>query len=87
MELTTKNDWQEAEARMKAWWTGEVLDRPVIQVRAPRSGIDKREWQAIGSPGDLPPEQMDAWYTDFDQVIERGERYVDATFWAAKRSQ
>ena len=66
MELTTKDDWQEAEARMNAWWAGEILDRPVIQVRAPRAGVDKREWSAIGSPGNLPPEQMDAWYTDVD---------------------
>ena len=39
MELTTKDDWQEAEARMNAWWAGEILDRPVIQVRAPRAGV------------------------------------------------
>ncbi len=37
MELTTKDDWQEAEARMNVWWAGEILDRPVIQVRSAAS--------------------------------------------------
>ena len=27
---------------------------------------------------------MDAWYTDVDLVIERNERYVDATFWGGE---
>jgi hypothetical protein len=84
MELTTKNDWQEAEARMNAWWAGEIIDRPAVQVRSPKAGVDRREWQAIGLPGKLPPEQMDAWYTDVDLVVERGERFVDATFWGGE---
>jgi hypothetical protein len=84
MELTTKDDWQEGEDRMNAWWAGEVIDRPVIQVRSPRAGIDKREWQAIGSPGALPPDQAEDWYTDVEQVVERGERFVDATFWGGE---
>ena len=31
-----KQDWSEAQERMKAWWQGQILDRPIIQVIAPR---------------------------------------------------
>lgn len=31
-----KEDWEEARQRWEAWWQGEVLDRVVLQVYAPR---------------------------------------------------
>ncbi len=34
-----KPDWDKAKERMSAWWAGEVIDRAVIQVKAPRDGV------------------------------------------------
>lgn len=34
-----KDDWPEAQERLKAWWQGEIIDRPVIQVMAPRKVV------------------------------------------------
>jgi 5-methyltetrahydrofolate--homocysteine methyltransferase len=32
-----KEDWEKAKERFKAWWEGEIIDRVVIQVTAPRN--------------------------------------------------
>jgi 5-methyltetrahydrofolate--homocysteine methyltransferase len=34
-----KDDWEKAKNRFKAWWEGEIIDRPVIQITAPRKGV------------------------------------------------
>ncbi len=40
-----KDDWEKAKIRMRAWWAGELIDRAVIQVSAPRKGVKVRlEW-------------------------------------------
>lgn len=33
-----KDDWEDAKKRMEAWWAGEVVERVVLQVYAPRKG-------------------------------------------------
>lgn len=35
-----KDDWSKAQERMRAWWSGEIIDRVVIQVTAPRKGVE-----------------------------------------------
>jgi hypothetical protein len=37
--LSLKEDWPAAQRRFIAWWQGAVLDRPGLQVTAPRSDI------------------------------------------------
>ena len=39
-----KEDWESAQERLTAWWDGEVIDRPVIQVTARRSTDRKSTW-------------------------------------------
>jgi len=34
-----KEDWEEVKERMIAWWSGEVIDRVVMQVTAPRKDV------------------------------------------------
>jgi hypothetical protein len=80
MELLTKPDWQEAESRMRAWWEGEVIDRPVLLVRSPKSGISRAEWEAIPSPEGVPPSDIVDWFTNPERVVARDNRMVDATF-------
>ena len=84
MELTTKPDWQPAEARMQAWWEGAVLDRPALLVKSPRDGLSRAEWDALQSPDGVPPDQVLDWFTNVDQVVERGNRIVDSTFWGGE---
>ena len=84
MELTTKPDWQQAEIRMQAWWEGEVLDRPALIVKAPKAGISRTEWDALQSPGGTPPDQVMDWFTNVEQVVERGNRIIDSTFWGGE---
>jgi hypothetical protein len=84
MELVTKPDWEQAEARMEAWWAGEVLDRPVIQVKAPRTGLGPALLQALALPIGVPPDDVLAWFTDIEQVLTRCNRLVDSTFWGGE---
>jgi len=41
-EMLYKEDWPRARARLEAWWDGEVVDRTVVQVLAPRRGAEPR---------------------------------------------
>ncbi|MEM2905504.1 MAG: hypothetical protein QW057_02495 [Candidatus Bathyarchaeia archaeon] len=34
-----KEDWDEAKERLKAWWNGEDIGRPILQVTAPVKGL------------------------------------------------
>ncbi|MBN1810107.1 MAG: hypothetical protein JW909_13655 [Planctomycetes bacterium] len=34
-----KDDWDKASERLAAWWDGELIDRPVMQVCAPRKDV------------------------------------------------
>lgn len=84
MELATKEDWTQAEERMRAWWQREIVDRPVVQVKAPRRGFDRAYLDALARPHGVPPEAIHAWYTDPEQVVPRSEKLVDATFWGGE---
>jgi hypothetical protein len=84
MELTTKPDWAEAEARMEAWWAGDVLDRPALLVKAPRTGVTRAELDALLLPTQVPPDKVLAWFTDVARVAPRCEQVVDATFWGGE---
>jgi len=39
--LLYKEDWQEVQKRLDAWWSGEIIDRVVIQVTAQRKGVTR----------------------------------------------
>ena len=84
MELLTKEDWQQARQRMDAWWEGEIVDRAVVQVTAPRTGVTREEIERLSSPIDVPPAELDAWFTDVERVIPRLERRVEATYWGGE---
>jgi len=45
-----KKDWDQARERWRAWWAGELLDRVVLQVTAPRKGTSGRhKWNWLNS--------------------------------------
>jgi len=67
--------WARAQQRYEAWWEGEMLDRPIVQVTAPKDPEAR---------GDEPPADEGAhldWHTDPGKVIPRLERQVEGTYW------
>lgn len=86
MKLSTKLDWQAAEERTSAWWEGEIIDRAVIQVTAPRSdrGVSVQDLEALQEGAQIPEGEVTAWFTDPEVVIPRLEQAVDQTFWGGE---
>ncbi|MGD8244224.1 MAG: hypothetical protein PVI63_03415 [Anaerolineae bacterium] len=86
MELGNKDDWQQAEERMRAWWRGEIVDRAAIQVTAPRADAQHDTvWSSFGPmPEEVPQEQLLDWFTDPGQVIPRLEGHVEVTYWGGE---
>ena len=54
--LNTLADWPASRRRLEAFWAGEMLDRPVIQVTATLPDVER--------PVISPPATMEARYTD-----------------------
>ena len=50
MNLLYKDDWPTVRDRYEAWWAGDMLDRPIVQVTAPIAEPD---------PQDVPPSDPD----------------------------
>jgi len=48
MSLATKPDWDKSRERFEAWWHGEVMDRVLLQVIAPKA-------DTAGAPPPPPP--------------------------------
>lgn len=76
-----KEDWREAQARLLAWWEGEVPDRPCLQVTAPRSGQEEQYHTALCRPASVGLEE---WWTDVEQIVERTGRRIGATFYGGE---
>lgn len=76
MQLAYKPDWDVAAERMRAWWAHEPLDRPIIQVTAPRAETPNRpgwsSWELIHHL-DRP-----------EAVLDRYEIYCQRTFFGGE---
>ncbi len=71
--LYYKEDWEEAQPRLVAWWQGEIIDRVALAVRAPRD-------HSLGETEDYPePEDPFVYWTDPDYRIGRAERAFNRT--------
>lgn len=57
-----KDDIEEARARVEAWWNGAVIDRAVVQVRAPLG--------PAAAPA-VTPDALERWFLDPDVVLPR----------------
>jgi hypothetical protein len=84
MELSTKIDWQTAQQRLDAWWHGEIFDRAVIQVTAPRDSIGVDDYERLQTPIDLSKDKILDWFLAPEQVVPRLEKFVDSTFWGGE---
>mgnify|MGYP001077185720 CR=1 FL=1 len=73
-----KEDWGKAKTRMEAWWNGEVLDRPALQVTAPRD-------KPIGRIKQLAqPSTLYEQWTNADYVLDKAENYFKQTFFGGE---
>ncbi len=69
-----KEDWGEARARIEAWWRGEVLDRALIQVTAPRPGEGRVP----------PPRDLEQQWLDPDYVVAAAEEHMRLTYYGGE---
>lgn len=74
MQLLYKEDWPRVRERYEAWWQGEMLDRPVVQVTAPREPLEP-----IKIPAD--EQEFRDRLTNPERVIPCLERQIEATYW------
>ncbi len=84
MQMEYKDDLEVAQRRMAAWWEGAIIDRAVVQVTAPRSGVAADHLDSLRSTDGLSRDRLLAWYTDPELVIPRHERLVAGTFWGGE---
>jgi hypothetical protein len=64
MQMSWKENWPDAERRWRAYWQGEIVDRPVILLSAPRADAPP-----------LPPEPatLEEKWTDIDYQVRLSE--------------
>jgi 5-methyltetrahydrofolate--homocysteine methyltransferase len=84
MRVECKEDWEEAQQRIDAFWNGEIIDRAVVQVMAPRMGIHRGEIEALQHPVGVPADGLLGWFTAPDQVVPRLEALVESVFWGGE---
>jgi hypothetical protein len=76
LELEYKPDAQRALERMEAWWEGAILDRPCIQVTAPKP-----------NPRPVPEKRhatlRDRWL-DVDFNVARHDAWLANTYWGGE---
>lgn len=73
-----KDDWDMAKTRLEAWWAGEVLDRAVVQVCAPRKGATHAHgWNLWNFPHQLdePEKAIEAFEGFCRETFFGGEAY------------
>ena len=68
-------DWPTVKKRWEAWWQGELYDRVLVQVTAPRDGV---------SPAaDLEVDPETQW-TDVDYMIRRASEQIRTTYYGGE---
>jgi hypothetical protein len=75
VELEYKSDLDQALQRMAAFWYGEILDRPLINVTAP-NGRKPRQIE--------PPETMEEKVLDFEHRLEIEEEDIRCTYFGGE---
>lgn len=71
-----KDDWEQAQQRLLAWWRCEAMERACIQVTAPRDGVTPRP---IADPG-----SVEARWTDLDYALESQAERIRCTYYGGE---
>ena len=74
--MEQSQDWHQALSRMEAWWAGESLGMPAIQVTAPRDGVTPRAVPA--------PATIEAQWTDIGYVIGRNLEAIRCRYYGGE---
>jgi len=95
--LEYKEDWEEAQKRLDAWWQCALIDRACVQVYAPRrivpigaeeEPVPSPEWPLTPPPGvrlgAAPTPELWRQWTDVERVLARAERSMRRTFYGGE---
>ena len=74
-----KQDWEQAQERIMAWWEREIIDRACLQVTAPLT----EPWDAPSTPISAPTNLYEQW-TDVDYVVASTADHIRHTFWGGE---
>jgi hypothetical protein len=74
-----KQDWEDAQQRIIAWWDGAVVDRACLQVTSPRI----EAWDAEATSAEEPIDLDERW-TNLDYVIASTGDRIRRTFWGGE---
>lgn len=80
MTTIYKEDIKECQRRVEAWWNHEVIDRVVVQVRAPLNKDAFKEQDF----SQMSPEVVEAWYLDEGQVFPRLNQLLANTYFGGE---
>ena len=75
MELEYKPDFEKARKRMEAFWNGEILDRPLINITSP-NGKKPRHIP--------PPDTMEKKVLDFNYRLDAEEEKIRCTYFGGE---
>lgn len=70
--LSGVEDWPTVRQRYEAWWSCEVLDRPLVAITAPRTSIVEE---------DVPADDLFDYWTNPERVMRRVESRLAATYY------
>jgi len=77
-EFSCKPNFDEAMARINAWYKGEVIDRAPVRFHGHNAQYD------FGGAADWTPEQWKAHWFNFDAVVERAVKEMESGTWLAE---
>jgi len=85
MKLIYKDDWDEAQTRIDAWWEGEIIDRVPIKITAPIKGSRSLSFPTNSAKKiEITADNLESYFTDPKQVIPRLERAIEDIYWAGE---
>lgn len=77
MSLIYKSDWNQSKTRLEAFWHREIIDRPVVQVSAPRNP-ERRSgwWRILDEESQAAPELfVEQMFAAWDNTYFAGDAY------------
>jgi hypothetical protein len=75
-----KEDIEDCQHRVEAWWIHKIIDRVVVQVRAP---LNKTEL-GFEDFSEMTPEAVEAWFVDENQVFPRLKGLLANTYFGGE---
>lgn len=74
---TVKDDWEAAKKRYISWWANELCDRALVQVTAPKQGVQRGQWPG----GAVTTETV---WTNIEYMIWRTQEAIRTTYYGGE---